>query len=429
MQQEQAITDTDLTNRFTRLDHHAQRIRDLVNDARKAIIEIGNELIAAKSEMEHGEWLPWLQSNFGWSESSAQNYMNVARAFGKSPTVGDLTGIAIEGRALYYLASKNVPNEVREEAVALAKTKPVKLSDAKNLHHKSKPKSKPHSDLVMSGEQALRMAEARDAHVYLDDDGELRWELDDVLDDGSREELEDVLFVNADKVKDVLIARAQDEVAKPFVRVEDMTSEPEPTESQPVPPVPQSAAPPTLEDRLDSFLEYIAAFYHDWEYGKLTFRERTPEALTVLQTSVEEINGALADLKDIFAQSQPDPKRQPSEYTVAFKVTATNIRSLNKQIATAFPTCMELEVDRPSAGSSSRAARLSAAEADFESAKDAVTELKSEIENWKDNLPDNFKGGSKEDELQECADALEQLESSLEGVDDWDGVQFPSMMG
>jgi hypothetical protein len=116
------------------LDQRAQRIRDLVRVARKAIIEIGNELIAAKGEMPHGAWLPWLQSNFGWSDSSAQNYMNVARAFGKFPTVGDLTGVAIEGRALYYLASKNVPDEVRAEAVEMAKTRPIALADAKNLH-------------------------------------------------------------------------------------------------------------------------------------------------------------------------------------------------------------------------------------------------------------------------------------------------------
>ena len=117
------------------LDYRARRIRSLQSRARGAIKEIGKELIAAKSEMEHGEWLPWRKDNFGWSERSAQNYMNVAVAFRsrKSETVADLDSLAIDARALYFLASKSVPEEVRTEALELAKTQPVSLADAKKL--------------------------------------------------------------------------------------------------------------------------------------------------------------------------------------------------------------------------------------------------------------------------------------------------------
>jgi hypothetical protein len=63
------------------LPERAQRIRDLVGTARTCIIEIGRELIAAKTTVAHGDWLPWIEDEFGWKERTAENYMMVARKF------------------------------------------------------------------------------------------------------------------------------------------------------------------------------------------------------------------------------------------------------------------------------------------------------------------------------------------------------------
>ena len=63
------------------LPDRAQRIRDLVGTARMCIIEIGRELIAAKAQVAHGEWLPWLKEEFGWHQTTASRYMQVAQAF------------------------------------------------------------------------------------------------------------------------------------------------------------------------------------------------------------------------------------------------------------------------------------------------------------------------------------------------------------
>jgi hypothetical protein len=100
------------------LDERADRIRSLVNVARGCIVEIGRELIEAKAEVEHGQWLPWLSDEFGWSKSTAENYMNVATKF---PTIGNLTGITIDATALYALAAPDVPQAARVEAVERAK--------------------------------------------------------------------------------------------------------------------------------------------------------------------------------------------------------------------------------------------------------------------------------------------------------------------
>jgi len=89
-------------------------------------------LIAAKKEMDHGEWIPWLKDNFGWSRQTANNYMRVAEAF-KLPTVGNLKDMKIEARALYLLSAPTVPDEVREEASANGKAKTVTLQEAKKM--------------------------------------------------------------------------------------------------------------------------------------------------------------------------------------------------------------------------------------------------------------------------------------------------------
>lgn len=74
---------------------------------------IGLELIAPKEECEHGDWLPWLKDEFGWSSDTAQNYIRVAKAFGNAEAPRHLDGFAITGEALYLLSAPAIPAEVR----------------------------------------------------------------------------------------------------------------------------------------------------------------------------------------------------------------------------------------------------------------------------------------------------------------------------
>lgn len=41
-------------------------------------IHAGEALVAAKAQVKHGEWLPWLAANFAASEDTAEGYMKVA---------------------------------------------------------------------------------------------------------------------------------------------------------------------------------------------------------------------------------------------------------------------------------------------------------------------------------------------------------------
>lgn len=76
--------------------------------------------------------------------------------------------------------------------------------------------------------------------------------------------------------------------------------------------------------------------------------------------------------------------------------------------------------------SSSRADRLSEAEKKFENVKSTVTELKDEMQNWLDGMPESLQQGSTADEVRECIDQLEEIEQNLESCD-FSSVSFPGM--
>jgi hypothetical protein len=94
----------------------AERIRGRMQLAAESIIEVGRELIEQKKALGHGNFLPWIESEFGMSQSSSDRLMQVAKTFGeKLPIVGNL-GVT----ALYALAAPSTPEPVREAVLERA---------------------------------------------------------------------------------------------------------------------------------------------------------------------------------------------------------------------------------------------------------------------------------------------------------------------
>lgn len=104
-------------------------------DGGRAVLTIGNGLIEAKGKLNHGEWLPWLTENVGYSEKQAENYMKIARNYSNPQLVADLgmrkalSLLALpEGERENFVAEANVVDmtsrelekAVRERAEALA---------------------------------------------------------------------------------------------------------------------------------------------------------------------------------------------------------------------------------------------------------------------------------------------------------------------
>lgn len=85
-------------------------VRIKVRMARTAadIIDIGSDLISVKEAVGHGNFLSWIDAEFGMSASAAQKTMAAARRFGsKSVTITDLAPTV-----LYLLAAPSMPDEI-----------------------------------------------------------------------------------------------------------------------------------------------------------------------------------------------------------------------------------------------------------------------------------------------------------------------------
>ena len=114
-------------------------------------VEIGNLLIEAKEQVEHGGWAKWLEDNFQLKERMARNFMQVAERFGKRHLNADLnqtqliTLLALpEGEEEKFIAEKKAEgNPVEDMTVKnlqaeVAKWKAdyeQKKSEVENLFH------------------------------------------------------------------------------------------------------------------------------------------------------------------------------------------------------------------------------------------------------------------------------------------------------
>ena len=72
------------------------------------IIEMGQHLIEVKAAIGHGNFLPWLEAEFGWSDRTAARLIRVAEKFDKLSNLD-----SVSPSALYILAAPSTPDDVR----------------------------------------------------------------------------------------------------------------------------------------------------------------------------------------------------------------------------------------------------------------------------------------------------------------------------
>ena len=95
-----------------RVAEAADKIRSHGRAAAQNVIEIGRELLSVRKTLRDERCFgDWLKAEFGWSKSTAYNYMNVAEKF---PTVGN--DLAVDLKTLYLLAAPSTPDWVRQVA-------------------------------------------------------------------------------------------------------------------------------------------------------------------------------------------------------------------------------------------------------------------------------------------------------------------------
>src|SRR5258707_5120533 len=60
-----------------RINRRHRQIMEFGKRALEEAIDIGRELSDAKSSLEHGEWLPWVEDNLEFTTRTAQRYISV----------------------------------------------------------------------------------------------------------------------------------------------------------------------------------------------------------------------------------------------------------------------------------------------------------------------------------------------------------------
>jgi hypothetical protein len=106
------------TDMAQELQTAAQRIRQLVQRTLDDLLVVGQELLAVKDALPHGQFGPWLRAEFGWTERTARHFMTVAQRFGPKPDM--ISDLPIEPTAAYLLAAPSAPREAMEIALRLA---------------------------------------------------------------------------------------------------------------------------------------------------------------------------------------------------------------------------------------------------------------------------------------------------------------------
>ncbi|NJR71042.1 MAG: DUF3102 domain-containing protein [Synechococcales cyanobacterium CRU_2_2] len=95
-------------------------IRDRLRRSAQDILEIGQRLAEVRSHLQYGQFLTWLNTEFGWSQRTAYNFINVYETFGDK--VAKLAKVDIATSVLYRLASPSVSEELRAEVLEEAQS-------------------------------------------------------------------------------------------------------------------------------------------------------------------------------------------------------------------------------------------------------------------------------------------------------------------
>ena len=65
----------------TLVQQRTDEIRALMRRTAEDITAIGRKLIEVKARLGHGQFLAWLEAEFGWHRDTANKFMHVASAF------------------------------------------------------------------------------------------------------------------------------------------------------------------------------------------------------------------------------------------------------------------------------------------------------------------------------------------------------------
>lgn len=114
-----------------------------------------------------------------------------------------------------------------------------------------------------------------------------------------------------------------------------------------------------------------------------------------------------------------------AQYKIILRADAVNINVIRKQVEKWLPGQVA-QIDKVNRNPS-RQDRFDEAVGEISSAKGTLEDLRDELQEWVDNIPENMQGGSKADEINDAISSLEEAIGQLEEAEGAD-VTFPGMM-
>jgi hypothetical protein len=112
------------TSEKTKLRDLASEIRELTKLTAQSILTIGARLTEAKKILGHGRFLEWIDSQFGWSQDTAERFMRVHAVVGpriEAIEFRKVRNLEIDASALYLIARRSTPEPVIQEVLDRAK--------------------------------------------------------------------------------------------------------------------------------------------------------------------------------------------------------------------------------------------------------------------------------------------------------------------
>ena len=121
---------------MTKLMELADEIRVLSKQTRESVIAIGEKLFEAKKIVGHGNFLPWIEKEFGWSEDTAQRFMRLADDKNRN-----LRNLDVPLSALYLLTAPYTSTEAIDAVTERVESgEKVSVEDVKEEIAAAKPK-------------------------------------------------------------------------------------------------------------------------------------------------------------------------------------------------------------------------------------------------------------------------------------------------
>jgi len=102
----------------TIIQQRTGEIRERLRRSAQDVWEIGQKLSDVRSRLKYGQFLAWIKAEFGWSQRTAYNFINVYETFGDR--FANLAKVNIATSLLYQLASPSVPEELRAQILRAA---------------------------------------------------------------------------------------------------------------------------------------------------------------------------------------------------------------------------------------------------------------------------------------------------------------------